>query len=481
MGSDDSRTPVRLHGGAGGTQALLDDLALAARRIEGAGEQTSAARAHVLRVGQAVGDTEHLSPVTAGAASAEVDALTQGEGGLRACVDRLEALAVRVRRAATLYALADLDVRDVVSRVAVAHAGAIGEAGPLAWGPRALMILTAMPSVLVGGGAAWALGHPPTAPQLELLVAQVSAFGVAALPGRHATPARSVPATAGLIDTLQRIVYRLRGLEPPRLTVAQVVLPAGSGSPLAPPAPRGLGDVVTQIHHLYPTAGGPPGAVAVQRLDHADGRRTWVVAVPGTQDFRVGERNPLAMESNFRLMARRQNATATLVEQAMRKAGVAPGEPVLLAGHSQGGMGVMAVAADPALRRRFAITSVLTVGAPVGQQPLPAQVQALHVEHLHDYVPAADGRRNPDAANRTTAVVDLSRSPSAEVRAAALRPAQAHSAAQYASTVDGVTSIDDPSVAGFNASAERVLGDGTARATTQVFAGVMSAPRKAAP
>jgi pimeloyl-ACP methyl ester carboxylesterase len=59
------------------------------------------------------------------------------------------------------------------------------------------------------------------------------------------------------------------------------------------------------------------------------------------------------------------------VLQAMREAGIQPGEDVMLMGHSQGGITAMALAADDAVRAEFDVTTVFTGGSPAGRFDLP--------------------------------------------------------------------------------------------------------------
>jgi pimeloyl-ACP methyl ester carboxylesterase len=90
------------------------------------------------------------------------------------------------------------------------------------------------------------------------------------------------------------------------------------------------------------------------------------------------------------------------IEAAMAQADIPPGAPVMLVGHSLGGMTAAALAADAAFRRRFNVTQVVTAGAPIGRFEVPAGVQVLAVENRNDLVPALDGVDNPDRANVTT-------------------------------------------------------------------------------
>ncbi|KGM14967.1 hypothetical protein N867_13450, partial [Actinotalea fermentans ATCC 43279 = JCM 9966 = DSM 3133] len=242
----------------------------------------------------------------------------------------------------------------------------------------------------------------------------------------------------------------------------------GAGGSRGEPAPEGIGDVMHRVAEL----GDAPGpVVGVQRLDHPDGSTGWVVSVPGMRSGAVVPGvDPMDNATNAALMAGLPDAMTDGVEEAMLRAGVGPQDPVLLAGYSQGGM--VATRLATSLQGTFTIEAVLTAGSPVGSMPVPAGVTALHLEHAQDWVPALDGAPNPDAVNRTTVVRTLPGGGAAVAGTQlGLTPAglgQAHSAWEYAGTAAEVERLADPSVDGFRAALDRVLGEGS-RATSQSF------------
>ena len=89
----------------------------------------------------------------------------------------------------------------------------------------------------------------------------------------------------------------------------------------------------------------------------------------------------------------------------MDDAGVRPGQPVLLVGHSQGGMAAAALlAGHPA---GADVTDVVTAGSPTAQVPgFPAGAHVLSLEQLGDVVPQLDGAPNADSVEQTTVVFD---------------------------------------------------------------------------
>ncbi|WP_432545315.1 hypothetical protein [Kineococcus sp. SYSU DK004] len=191
----------------------------------------------------------------------------------------------------------------------------------------------------------------------------------------------------------------------------------------------------------------PPGSLRVERVTGAGGEVAWAVAVPGTQEWGpVPGANPMDLTTNVRAVAGQDTATAGAVVQALRAAGAAPGEPVLLAGHSQGGLTVSAVAADPAVRREFTITHVVTAGAPTDTTAVPADVRVLSLEHVDDVVPALDGADAPASDSRTVVRRDTGASGGPD-------PLAAHASSAYVATAALADRSDDPALVAFRDSA----------------------------
>jgi alpha-beta hydrolase superfamily lysophospholipase len=86
----------------------------------------------------------------------------------------------------------------------------------------------------------------------------------------------------------------------------------------------------------------------VEQVTGPGGGRAWVVEIPGIGDWspRPGV-TPLDLTAAVHSMAGRPTAAGRAVSAALRAAGARAGDPVLLAGHSEGGLVAAAVAADP--------------------------------------------------------------------------------------------------------------------------------------
>lgn len=166
-----------------------------------------------------------------------------------------------------------------------------------------------------------------------------------------------------------------------------------------PPSQEGAAATPLSVSELLgriedSAGGGQVGEVQVLR-HQGSGGTSWTVVVKGTQEWAPGSNNPQDMESNLQTVAAVPSAQKQAVEKVMEVAGIGPGEPVELVGHSQGGAVALAIASTPAVRRRFNVVSVLTAGSPTGGIEAPENaaeppVQVLNLENLSDLVPALD-------------------------------------------------------------------------------------------
>jgi alpha-beta hydrolase superfamily lysophospholipase len=157
------------------------------------------------------------------------------------------------------------------------------------------------------------------------------------------------------------------------------------------------------------------------------------------------------LTTNLRAVAGQPTATADAVVQAMRQAGVGAGEPVMLAGHSQGGLTAAALAADPAVRAEFEVTHVVTAGSPIDGIDLPDTVEVLSLEHTGDVVPALDGQSARGSAHRTVVARDVGDDPRFAADVAA-DPLTAHGWSAYLSTAQLVDDSGDPALQAFRDS-----------------------------
>ena len=150
------------------------------------------------------------------------------------------------------------------------------------------------------------------------------------------------------------------------------------------------------------------GRVRVLETTRADGGAAWVVVVPGTQEWspRAGV-NPFDATTDVRAMTGAATVAAAGVAAALVHARASSGrstsaDPVLLVGHSQGGILAAALASDPTFTADHRVTHVVTTGAPVALFPVPESLRVLSVEHTDDPVPRLDLTPNPDRSGWVT-------------------------------------------------------------------------------
>ena len=261
------------------------------------------------------------------------------------------------------------------------------------------------------------------------------------LPGQVPVGTRTVDTTS--LTPMQRVTAYL-GMNATALgaglygrqTGITVTPVGGSGSTVLPPAtkdPLGLGspvqagmtgkgkdsrspqsisETITHCQELQASRGSlgqdyeEAGVISIQRVEHADGRVSWVVYVPGTTDWTVGDGEPQDLLTNLEGVGGTPTAMESAVITAMRQAGIQPGEEVALYGHSQGGITVSNIAADPAIQDRYNITTVLTAGSPTAGAAIPDDVHALHLENAGDAVPGLDAAPTPTGPHRQVAMLD---------------------------------------------------------------------------
>ncbi|WP_299036226.1 hypothetical protein [uncultured Pseudokineococcus sp.] len=297
--------------------------------------------------------------------------------------------------------------------------------------------------------------------------------GAVALPGgdRWAWPPRDV---ADLAAAVAVVGTQDGALRPTRVDVRA----AGPAVPVAPA--RGTADLLARAR---PMAGGgalSPGGratsrapVHVERVVDAAGARRWVVVLPPTQTTAApwarATTNPADLGTDVRAVGQVPTAATRAAVTAMQRAGVRPGEPVLLVGYSQGGLTAVQLAADPALRERVTVDAVLTAGAPVGGFDLPPDVAVLSLEHEEDWIASLDGGANPATPAWSTVVRDLPPGATAPAPGEAPDGMAGHGLDHYGETADLVDASDDASLVAWRERAAPYLAAEGTTASAQLF------------
>lgn len=150
------------------------------------------------------------------------------------------------------------------------------------------------------------------------------------------------------------------------------------------------------IEHITQMHGGDAdnGEIAIEEHvtvgDDGETIRSWTVDIRGTQSFAIGQTGPQDMTTNLQGVAGMSSDQLVAIKEAMSAAGIAPGEAVEFAGHSQGGIMAAQMAADPSVRARYNVVSVVTAGSPTATIA-PGDVPVLSYENSGDIVPGLDG------------------------------------------------------------------------------------------
>ena len=382
-----------------------------------------------------------LSPLSFGEAEAAVLAATLGPRGILPASLGWEADAVLVRVAVESFQATDDLVRSTFEAVdyaagrlagfalGVATVGAVVTAPvwlpPVAIrGAGALALLAVLPPGLqarvreaggeVGGALAddletWVIDHPEL---VQHLVngggGVVDGFWDGLTPGVTNGPATLPTFT----PTTEDAAGVLAGLFPPEgePEVTRRADLAGASRP--PSVPGSLAELMARLDHVnsWSSAELPEnnGTIEIQSWTSEDGGTRHIVYLPGTDDMSTlpwtSDRDVRDMTTNFLAVNGQSTAYAEGVLEAMRRAGIAATDPVLLAGHSQGGIEAAWIASHT---DDFNVTQVVTAGSPVAATGgYPASVQVLSLEHRGDVMPLLDGEDNPDAANHVTVTFD---------------------------------------------------------------------------
>ncbi len=268
------------------------------------------------------------------------------------------------------------------------------------------------------------------------------------------------------LDAIDRaLAAELVGLYPPEgppvvRRRADLAVPLGATPP---------GDLTDLMRHLEQANSlspvdrpGDQGTLEVQTLRAADGSVRHIVYLPGTDDLATtpwqtdGDARDLA--ADLRMISGADTTYTDGIRQAMTEAGIGPRDPVLLVGHSLGGMAAAALLAHGS---GFDVTHVVTAGSPIaGIHHYPTGSHVLSLENHGDLVPLLDGHDNTDSIAQVTVRFD-----DHETSLAAN-----HGLGHY---VDGAAAVDaspDPSIREQLDSLRRhgFLGSG-ASATSQVL------------
>lgn len=264
--------------------------------------------------------------------------------------------------------------------------------------PVAVAALPAVAPALAVAGVLWL--NPVTRRAVSSLGADLGSW--VATNSRHVATPGAVGLLRAVVSTSDDIVAGATGL--PRRAVGSglaglasspfvgaaarladtpvTVTSVGGATSVAPP--RGAADVASRIPANAP---GRP-QIRIEEYGSPSGETRWGVYVGGTVELAPGASDePFDIESAVGTVAGEDGAAYRAVLDAMAEAGIDAGDPVAIAGHSQGGLVAAAVAASG----EYAVDTVVTFGAPSAQVPTVDGIITVAVEHTDDLVPALAG------------------------------------------------------------------------------------------
>lgn len=321
----------------------------------------------------------------------------------------------------------------------------------------------------VAGGAAWAAATgdaPLTAAAASRLV---DAWGVDQVADllQHGTPPTSTEglAVAGLLALLGIVV------RPPGNS-AELVIEAGPA--LEPPAAASPTDVARRVAMVNEEAEGGTAVVEVQKIEHLNGTVSWVVAAHGAKSLDSSQ--PMAWGQTPGVYMKLDSVAPEMIRDAMEAAGIAPGEPVLMAAHSLGGMSATRLANDADFRRRFTVGAVMTFGSPVSHMPSPPGVPTMNVRQEEDLVPALSGEGGTRDGGPAEREEVISRSLTGEGTSGDPFASGAHDMPNYVETMELAESEPRAGLEDWDAATKDLFAEPGAVVTATTYRGTVEQP-----
>jgi hypothetical protein len=394
--SDDPAVVLEVRGGSHGLEASYAAMRALADTYDEAGDRLRGMASSGGRtlVDEDLLESSILSPGTAIRAEAAVLAATTGPDGILVESTAWEADAVAIRGTVSVFEAADdarHDAFEVLDHLVGRQLGmALAAGGPA--------LVASLPLTLAVGGDGLVEGLEDLVTDNPVLVEHLVNGGGGLLAGL----------TGGLLPTFttNQAADVLEDLYPEG---DPVVEPLHTTSGEQPSSVEDLLDHLSDIAALSQGADSAAnGTIEIQTVATADGHVVHIVNLPGTDDLATlpttADDDVRDLGTNLDLVAGEVDDYQQGILQAMAEAGIGADEPVLIVGHSQGGMEAVAIAAGDS---GFAVTDVVTAGSPTAQVGgYPTGVNVLSIEQHGDLVPLLDGEPNPPSVEQTTVVVD---------------------------------------------------------------------------
>ena len=414
--SDAELPPISVYGGVGGERAVTEDLERGAAVLHRAAQELREAGKALRVAGWNAEDAypralPEVAPFVYDAKESAWDAL-QGTNGATALERELEDVGSRLNQVAVTFLAAEREAHGGINAASSAWRSVGDLAAAWAWWGRTS---TGTVARHFGQDTLAEFIDPEYAlPTTGVLNRTTVEHHLGALQAAGVfTPLRlALLAAARIAETLLG-EERLIDVESRQVEVETPITSLGD-----------LGDVLAELNETSPRE------VTIDRIVDADGNVSWMIVIPGTGDFVSADGEVIDGVSDLENLDGSMSDATDLVLAAMAEAGIGPDEPVLLAGHSAGGMIASALASSKACP--YSVKAVVTVGSPVAAIPHTPGVSSLHIENEPDLVPALDGRPNPDLPHVVTARFDSRTFADPAVAAGSRTVMGAHDPAVYA-------------------------------------------------
>jgi hypothetical protein len=381
-------TNLTVDGGAGGTEAQYEDLAALGDLTDDIAGQTLtiAMAGHGHLVDPNVLASALLNPGGVVRFEAAMLGALDGPSGLTATSAAIGLRGLTLQATNQAYQLADdLNAKALEAGRWLMGAAVTTPAGLAAAGGTAALIAADIMVNYDGDAQRWLVEHPGMIDTvLGMSPGTLSALG---LPTDMATLTELIAAAYPDGD--------------PRLADLGI-----DTSPVSVTPPHGVGDLLDSLDYRN----GTEANIGVREVRDANGVVTgYIVDIPGTKVWNLpgqdgGSANDFG--TNIDAIAGNETVLQEGIAEALRAAGVPSDAPVMLVGHSQGGIVAARAATDFVNTGAYNVTHVVTAGSPVGGIEIPDSVQMMSLENSGDIVPHLDARDNPNSDNRVNVTFD---------------------------------------------------------------------------
>lgn len=127
--------------------------------------------------------------------------------------------------------------------------------------------------------------------------------------------------------------------------------------------------------------------IDIRRTELNDGTVHYTVHVVGLNPT-AGKGDPNNLGNSYRAAHGLETDVEIAVREAMRQAGIGPNDPVMLVGHSLGGLTVANLAEDKEFQGNYRIDSVVAIGATIHGRDIEPPTRVLQITNPNDDVVA---------------------------------------------------------------------------------------------